>query len=108
MKERYEYDAVLHELADNGGAFAGLEEIVGRRVNKKVIGFDSDLRDTENVPLIEDIDEYFEVTCPSCNEKICVSEDILMEGEIECPKCGEHLEFDFSDSDIEYDDSDYE
>ena len=29
-----------------GGAFAGLEEIVGRRVNKKVIGFDSDIRDT--------------------------------------------------------------
>ena len=29
-----------------GGAFAGLEGIVGRRVNKKVIGFDSDIRDT--------------------------------------------------------------
>lgn len=29
-----------------GGAFAGLENIVGRRVNKKVIGFDSDIRDT--------------------------------------------------------------
>ncbi len=29
-----------------GGAFAGLEDIIGRRVNKKVIGFDSDIRDT--------------------------------------------------------------
>jgi ATP-dependent Clp protease ATP-binding subunit ClpX len=29
-----------------GGAFDGLEDIVGRRVNKKVIGFDSDIRNS--------------------------------------------------------------
>lgn len=37
---------------------------------------------------------YYEVTCPSCNETICLSEDIIAEGGIDCPNCGEKLEFD--------------
>ncbi len=37
---------------------------------------------------------YYEVTCPSCNETICLSEDIIAEGSIDCPNCGEKLEFD--------------
>lgn len=41
-------------------------------------------------------DEFYEVTCPSCGEEICVEEDVLLCGEIECPKCAELLEFDFS------------
>lgn len=44
-----------------------------------------------------DDDAFYEVTCGSCGEEICVNEDILLEGEIECPNCGELLEFDFSD-----------
>lgn len=43
---------------------------------------------------------YYEVTCPSCQETICVDEDFLLEGEIQCPQCGEILEFDFSDLDL--------
>ena len=45
----------------------------------------------------EDEDEdgvYYEVTCPSCSETICLSEDIIAEGAIDCPNCGEKLEFD--------------
>lgn len=42
-------------------------------------------------------EEFYEVTCPSCGEKICLSEDILMNEEMNCPKCGELLEFDLSD-----------
>ena len=46
----------------------------------------------------EDDDEpYYEVTCPVCNEIICLDEDDLGEGEIECPNCGEKLEFDMED-----------
>ncbi len=40
---------------------------------------------------------YYEVTCPSCEETICVDEDLLLEGEVQCPECGEILEFDFSE-----------
>lgn len=39
-------------------------------------------------------DVYYEVTCPSCQETICLSEDVLAEGKIDCPNCGESLEFD--------------
>ena len=43
----------------------------------------------------EDYDgELYEVTCPTCEEVICIDEDMLDEGEIACPNCGEKLEFD--------------
>lgn len=45
----------------------------------------------------DDDDVYYEVTCPTCGEEICLEEDVLLAGEIDCPKCGEKLEFDFSD-----------
>ncbi len=37
---------------------------------------------------------FYEVTCPKCNETVCVSEPILLDGRIDCPNCGENLEFD--------------
>lgn len=40
---------------------------------------------------------YYEVTCPSCNEKVCLSEDIIEKGQMNCPNCGESLEFDLGD-----------
>lgn len=40
-------------------------------------------------------DLFYEVTCPTCNETVCLSENMLLEGEIDCPNCGETLEFDF-------------
>lgn len=46
----------------------------------------------------EDEEEcYYEVTCPSCNETICLSEDVIENGQIDCPNCGESLEFDIHD-----------
>ncbi len=46
----------------------------------------------------DDDDEfYYEVTCPNCQETICLSEDIIEEGQIDCPNCGECLEFDIND-----------
>ena len=45
----------------------------------------------------EDEEEcYYEVTCPSCQETICLSEDVLEAGEIDCPNCGESLVIDHS------------
>ena len=40
---------------------------------------------------------YYEITCPNCNEKVCLSEDIIEKGQINCPNCGESLEFDLGD-----------
>lgn len=41
-------------------------------------------------------DEFYEVTCPKCNDTICLDEDMLLEGGIDCPNCGETLEFECS------------
>ena len=47
--------------------------------------------------------ELYEVTCPSCDDTVCVDEDMLDEGEINCPGCGELLEFDL-EGELECDD----
>lgn len=44
-------------------------------------------------------DEFYDITCPSCNEEFCVDEDTLLEGGIDCPNCGEHLEFEIENDD---------
>jgi len=45
----------------------------------------------------DDIEEdMYEVTCPSCGEKIYIDEGVLDEGKIACPACGEDLELDVS------------
>ena len=46
---------------------------------------------------LDDDAEYFETTCPVCQEEIGFDEDTLDSGEIRCPNCGEKLEFDLSD-----------
>jgi hypothetical protein len=44
-------------------------------------------------------ENFYEVSCPSCNQKICLSEEALLDDEMNCPNCGELLEFDLSDID---------
>ena len=46
---------------------------------------------------LDDDAEYFETTCPVCQEEIVFDEDTLDSGEIRGPNCGEKLEFDLSD-----------
>lgn len=45
----------------------------------------------------ENDEEFYEVTCPTCGNTICIAEKTLCDGEMECPNCGENLEFDFDD-----------
>jgi len=47
----------------------------------------------------DDGDEFYEVTCPNCNEEFDVDEETLLDGTIECPNCGEKLEFDLDEDD---------
>lgn len=47
---------------------------------------------------LDDEDElYYEVSCPNCQETICLSENMIDTGHIDCPGCGECLEFDLED-----------
>ena len=43
--------------------------------------------------------QFFEVTCPACNNTITVDEDVLGLGRVQCPNCGEMMEFDLEDID---------
>lgn len=68
-----------------------------------------DLEDVENVVFDEwddeDDDDYYyddldegeecyATTCPTCEETIYFDESVLEDGEVICPNCGEKLEFD--------------
>lgn len=41
---------------------------------------------------------FYEVTCPSCNQKMRLDEKTLMEEKTNCLNCGELLEFDLEDT----------
>lgn len=63
---------------------------------------DQSVCDCEHEDELEDDDEldegeYYELSCPTCEEKIVIDEDMLDRGSMKCPACGEDLEFDFSE-----------
>ena len=46
-------------------------------------------------------DEFYDITCPSCDTTFCVDEDTLLEGGIDCPNCAESLEFEIEEDEDE-------
>lgn len=79
---------------------AGYDEMVEQldEVDEDLSFLEEDFYDTD---IDEDDNVFYEVTCPTCNETVCVSEPILLDGSIECPNCGEFLEFDLDGLSIE-------
>lgn len=45
----------------------------------------------------DDEEDFYEITCPKCNNSITVDFDVIAAGGILCPNCGEPLEFDLSE-----------
>lgn len=81
---------------DIGDQLDAVDEDLGS-LEDDVYGCDDDDDDDCCCDDEDDDDCYYEVTCPSCHETICLSEDIIADGQIECPNCGESLEFDIDD-----------
>lgn len=55
---------------------------------------DDDLDDdTDSVPNTESSadDMYYEIECPSCNTKVCLTEDTLIDNDVNCPNCGSEI-----------------
>ena len=46
---------------------------------------------------LDDDEECYATTCPTCEETIYFDESVLEDGEVVCPNCGERLEFDLTD-----------
>lgn len=45
---------------------------------------------------LDEDEECYATTCPTCEETIYFDESVLEEGEVICPNCGERLEFDLT------------
>ena len=48
----------------------------------------------------EDLD-FYEVECPSCNEKVFFDEDMISDEVVYCPNCNEKIEIEFDEEDEE-------
>ncbi len=98
------WKAVMDVLADLALSVEDLEDY-SAELTEQVDAIDEDLDMLES-DFYEEYDEdgctcgddeYYDITCPNCDEEFCVDEETLLEGGVECPNCGEHLEFDLDD-----------
>ena len=53
---------------------------------------------------LDEDEECYATTCPTCEESIYFDESVLEDGEVICPNCGERLEFDLEGLDEEEED----
>ena len=103
--------AVMDVLADLALSVEDLEETV-QEMGEQVDTIDEDLDTLETEYYGDDYDDYdddccdcdcedefYDITCPNCEEEFCVDEETLLDGGVECPNCGEHLEFDIEECD---------
>ena len=109
-KEVKVLNAVIDLLDDMAESMARTEEALNEtrdqldEVDEDLGLLEDDFYGDEALDDEDDDDEeecYYEVTCPNCNETICLSEDIICDGQIECPNCGKLLEFDLDDDECD-------
>ena len=109
-KEDKVLNAVIDLLDDMAKSMARTEEALNEtrdqldEVDEDLGLLEDDFYGDEALDDEDDDDEeecYYEVTCPNCNETICLSEDIICDGQIECPNCGKLLEFDLDDDECD-------
>ena len=58
--------------------------------------FDDLDNDEYELDELDEDEDCYATTCPTCEEEIYFDESILADGEVICPNCGEKLEFDLS------------
>ena len=79
-----ELDAVSDDLAD-------VEEAV----------FGDDDEDEDDECCCDEDEDFFEVDCPNCGERLVIDHEVLEAGVIDCPKCGQKFALDFEGEDDE-------
>lgn len=52
---------------------------------------------------LDEDEECYATTCPTCEETIYFDESVLEDGQVICPNCGERLEFDLDSPDEDED-----
>ena len=113
-KEGKIYSAIMDILTDMALTIEDMADYVDE-LSEQVDEIDEDLADVEE--FLDDEcdcddddcdcgccdDEFYDVTCPNCNEEFAVDEDTLLDGGVDCPLCGKHLEFDIEECDDDCD-----
>lgn len=70
-----------------------------------------DLADVEEILFEDDEDEdeydddYFEVSCPTCEENLIIDDKIMSDGQIICPNCDSKYALDLSDDVLSVDEA---
>ena len=106
--------AIMDVLSDVALSVEDLEATV-QEMGEQVDTIDEDLdaletdyyEDGDDCDCYDDCDccddEFYDITCPNCNEEFSEDEDTLLDGGVDCPLCGKHLEFDIEECDDDCD-----
>ena len=89
--------AIIDRLDDIGLELEDVEDVVFE-------DFDDDEDDEYYEDELDEDEDCYATTCPTCEETIYFDESILEDGEVICPNCGEKLEFDLTSLDEEPED----
>ena len=65
--------------------------------------YDEDEEDEYYEDELDEDEDCYATTCPTCEEEIFFDESILEDGEVVCPNCGEKQEFDLESLEEEED-----
>ena len=99
----------LEDIKDEQAELAdGLDAVSDDLEDVENVVFDEwDDEDEENSEYyyddLDEDEECYATTCPTCEETIYFDESVLEDGEVLCPNCGERLEFDLEDLDEDED-----
>ena len=96
----------LEDLEDSVDTLGeGLDAVSDDLEDVEMLLFEDDDEDDETACCCccgddADCDEdFFEVTCPNCDEELAIDESVLDAGQITCPKCGESFSLELVDDD---------
>lgn len=101
--------AIIDVLEDIALELADIED-AQEELGDGLDAVSDDLEDVEDLLYGEDgedeldeDEECYATTCPTCEESIYFDESVLEDGQVICPNCGERLEFDLESLDEEED-----
>lgn len=102
-KEAKLISSIIDVLEEVSLSIEDLEEEV-EVLNEGLEAVSDDLEEVEELVYDEDDDEdyddeddFFEVSCPNCDEDLVIDSDVLDAGFIQCPNCQEKFAIDLSD-----------
>ena len=114
-KESKLLTAIIDVLEEVSFAIEDLEE-ASELLNEGLDAVSEDLEDVEDLLFSDDDDcgcdcdcddrDFFEMSCPSCEEGLVIDEAVLEAGQITCPNCGEAFALDLVDEDEDEEDED--